>query len=70
MLASSVPEAALLSCFFAAGGLAASYLLKIIHVRAQGSLLAGKKILGLPYAYISAGLLAFVFSAVSSVLLN
>jgi hypothetical protein len=70
MSASSVPEAALLSFFFAAGGLAASYLLKIIHARAQGSLLAGKKILGLPYAYISAGLLAFIFSAVSSVLLN
>ena len=78
MLASSVPEAALLSFFFAAWGLAASYLLKIIYVRAQGGALgcapggelAGKKILGLPYAYISAGLLAFIFSAASSVLLN
>jgi Na+-translocating ferredoxin:NAD+ oxidoreductase RnfA subunit len=68
-LASSVFDAAFLSLFFAAGCALQSLILKAIHLRQQLEP-ARKSIAGIPFFYISCGLLALVCSGVAAILLK
>jgi Na+-transporting NADH:ubiquinone oxidoreductase subunit NqrE len=67
-LAGGIGEAAILAFFFSAGCFFSVLVLKAIRTKVHLER-ADKKNLGIPIAYISMGLLAFVFHVFSSVLL-
>jgi Na+-translocating ferredoxin:NAD+ oxidoreductase RnfA subunit len=68
-LASSVFDAALFSLFFAAGCALPALILKTIHQRQQLEP-ARKDITGIPFFYISCGLLALICSGAAAILLK
>jgi Na+-translocating ferredoxin:NAD+ oxidoreductase RnfA subunit len=68
-LASSVAGAAILSLFFSAGCILAARILSSIHLRMRSESV-GKRVAGVPLAFISNGLLALIFSAVVAILLK
>ncbi|MDR1468498.1 MAG: hypothetical protein LBT00_04330 [Spirochaetaceae bacterium] len=68
-LASSVAEAAVLSLSFFAGFILSALTLGSIYLRAQSEPIS-KKISGIPFVFISNGLLALLFSITATVLLR
>jgi Na+-translocating ferredoxin:NAD+ oxidoreductase RnfA subunit len=66
-LASSVAEAAILSLSFSAGFFLSTLTLGSIYLRVQSEPIS-KKISGLPFIFISNGLLALLFSVIATVL--
>jgi Na+-translocating ferredoxin:NAD+ oxidoreductase RnfA subunit len=68
-IASSVAEAAILSLSFSSGSVLAALILGAIHLRTRAEPI-GAKIAGLPFIFISNGLLAFIFSITATILLR
>jgi Na+-translocating ferredoxin:NAD+ oxidoreductase RnfA subunit len=68
-LATSVAEAAVLSLSFSAGSVLSVLVLGSIHQRVQTEPIS-KKIAGLPFIFISNGLLALIFSITATILLR
>jgi hypothetical protein len=68
-LAASVAEAAVLALSFSAGSILSALTLGSIYLRVQSEPI-GKKISGVPFVFISNGLLAFIFSITATVLLR
>jgi Na+-translocating ferredoxin:NAD+ oxidoreductase RnfA subunit len=68
-LASSVTEAAVFSLSFSAGYIISALALGSIYLRVQSEPIS-KKISGLPFVFISNGLLALLFSITATVLLK
>ena len=68
-LASSVAEAAILSLSFSAGAVLSALTLGSIYLRVQSEPIS-KKIAGLPFIFISNGLLALIFAIAATVLLR
>jgi Na+-transporting NADH:ubiquinone oxidoreductase subunit NqrE len=66
-LATSVAEAAILSLSFSAGSVLSALTLASIYLRVRSEPI-GKKISGLPFIFISNGLLAFIFSITATIL--
>jgi Na+-translocating ferredoxin:NAD+ oxidoreductase RnfA subunit len=67
-LASSVAEAAVLSLSFSIGCILSALTLNSIYLRVQSEPIS-KRIVGLPFIFITSGLLAFIFSIVATILL-
>jgi Na+-translocating ferredoxin:NAD+ oxidoreductase RnfA subunit len=67
--ASSVAEALVLSLSFSAGYILSALALGSMYLRVQSEPV-GKKISGLPFIFISTGLLALIFSITATVLLR